>query len=107
MARAAASSDVFNAIADPTRRALLDSLLMGERPVGELVAATGASYPQTSQHLGVLLEVGAVTRRAVGRQRLYRLDAEPLSEVYEWTAAYKDFWQGRLARRRDYLDQHP
>jgi DNA-binding transcriptional ArsR family regulator len=107
MARAAASSDVFNAIADRTRRALLDSLRTGERPVGELVAATGASYSQASQHLGVLLEAAAVKRRAVGRQRLYRLDAHPLSEVYDWTAAYKDFWRGRLGGLRHYLDEQP
>jgi DNA-binding transcriptional ArsR family regulator len=104
MSRATASSDAFHAIAEGNRRVLLDLLRGGEQPVGVLVEATGLSYPLVSQHLGVLVETGIVTRRPEGRRRIYRLDAEPLRVVHDWTAEYELFWSDRLARLRDRLE---
>jgi len=105
MARATASSDAFAAIAEGNRRLLLDVLRTGEQPVGELVGATGLSYSLVSQHLHVLLDAGVVERRPEGRQRIYRLDAEPLRVVHDWTAEYEIFWQDRIARLRRRLDR--
>jgi DNA-binding transcriptional ArsR family regulator len=104
MPRALASSDAFHAIAEGNRRALLDILREGERPVGGLVESTGLSYPLVSQHLRVLIEAGVVARRPEGRQRIYRLDAEPLRAVHDWTGEYERFWSERLARLRDRLE---
>lgn len=105
MGRAAATLDVYQAIADGNRRHILDLLRRGEQPVGDLVASTGLSYSLVSQHLQVLLDTGTVMRRPEGRQRLYRLDAAPLRAVRDWTAAYEEFWQERIARLRQRLDQ--
>ena len=105
MARVAASADSFHAIADGSRRVLLDLLRDGERPVGDLVAATGRSYALVSQHLQVLLNAGVVSCRPEGRQRIYRLDATPLRAVHDWTAEYERFWDERIARLRRRLDQ--
>jgi len=105
VARATASSDAFTAIAEGNRRLLLDLLRTGEQPVGELVGATGLSYSLVSQHLHVLLDAGVVERRPEGRQRIYRLDAEPLRVVHDWTAEYEIFWQERIARLRGRLDR--
>jgi DNA-binding transcriptional ArsR family regulator len=101
----AAGSDAFTAIAEGNRRVLLDVLRTGEQPVGDLVDATGLSYSLVSQHLGVLLDVGAVERRAAGRQRIYRLDAAPLRIVHDWTAEYEVFWEERMTRLRRRLDR--
>lgn len=98
MSRVAAASDPFHAVADGNRRALLDLLLTGERPVGDLVDATGMSYSLVSQHLQVLLDAGVVERRPAGRQRLYRLDGSPLRVVHDWTTRYELFWAERLDR---------
>ena len=104
MSRALASSDSFHAIAEGNRRLLLDVLRDGEQPVGGLVAATGLSYSLVSQHLGVLLDAGAVARRPDGRRRVYQLDAAPLQGVHNWTAEYEQFWGERLNRLRRHLD---
>ena len=103
MPRALAGSDPFHAIAEANRRALLDLLREGEQPVGSLVETTGLSYPLVSQHLRVLVEAGVVARRPDGRRRIYRLDAEPLRAVHDWTAEYERFWADRLALLRDRL----
>jgi DNA-binding transcriptional ArsR family regulator len=105
MSRALASSDAFHAIAEGNRRRLLDVLRDGEQPVGELAAATGLSYSLASQHLGVLLNAGVVTRRPAGRQRMYQLDAAPLRGVHDWTGEYEQFWSERLNRLRQRLEQ--
>jgi DNA-binding transcriptional ArsR family regulator len=105
MSRAAASSDVFRAIAEQNRRALLDMLRGGEQPVGELVAATGLSYSLVSQHLQVLLDSGMVERRPEGRQRLYRLEPAPIEVVHTWAGGYEQFWPSRLANLRRHLDR--
>ena len=105
MARAAASSDAFHAIADGNRRALLDLLRDGEQPVGEMVDATGLSYSLVSQHLQVLLDAAVVARRPEGRRRIYRLQPASLRPVHDWTAEYERFWQERLVRLQRRLDR--
>jgi DNA-binding transcriptional ArsR family regulator len=104
VSRSASTSDVFHAVADANRRAILDHLALGEAPVGALVAHAGLSYSAVSQHLAVLLEVGLVRRRESGRQRLYRLDPEPLRELHDWTSHYAKLWRGKLARLHQLLD---
>jgi DNA-binding transcriptional ArsR family regulator len=96
MARAATTTDVFNAIAEPQRRAILDALAGGERSVGELVGALGLSQPQVSKHLRVLREVGAVEARVAGRRRLYRVDGRALRPIHDWIRAYEQLWSDRF-----------
>src|ERR671930_1335771 len=85
VARAATTSDAFNAIAEPQRRDILALLRSGERPVTELARELGMSQPGASKHLRVLREVGLVRDRKAGKQRLYGLDARGLRPVHEWT----------------------
>jgi DNA-binding transcriptional ArsR family regulator len=96
MARAATTSDVFNAVAEPRRREVIDLLAGGERSVGELVAATGSSQPQVSKHLRVLLEVELVSVRREGRRRLYRLRGNGLKQIHDWVGAFAPLWQERF-----------
>ncbi len=88
MARAAATTDAFHAVAEPRRRQILDLLAAGERPVNDLVELLGLTQPQVSQHLRVLREVGLVHVRDAGRQRLYRLDPTPLKAIHDWLGPY-------------------
>lgn len=97
MARTATTADAFNAIAEPRRRELVDLLAGGERPVNDLVAATGLAQPQVSKHLRVLREVGVVSVRERGRQRLYRLDAIALKPVHDWVRDYARLWDDRFS----------
>ncbi|MFQ4146452.1 metalloregulator ArsR/SmtB family transcription factor [Chlorogloeopsis sp. ULAP02] len=106
MSRPAASADVFVAIADPTRRALLDRLRLGEQPVKELAEPFAMSLPAISQHLQVLCEVGLVEMRKSGRQRLYRLNPEPLKQISNWIVHYEQFWQEKLDALGDYLEEN-
>jgi DNA-binding transcriptional ArsR family regulator len=103
MARAAAASDVFNAIAETHRREILDTLVTGERPVGELVDELRLTQPQVSKHLRVLSDVGLVQCRAEGRRRIYRLDHEHLRPLHDWLEKYEQAWNARLDRLDDYL----
>ncbi|MGB8860797.1 MAG: metalloregulator ArsR/SmtB family transcription factor [Ilumatobacteraceae bacterium] len=103
MARAATTSDVFNAIAEPRRRQLLAALGTGETPVAELVARVQLSQPQVSKHLQVLRLVGLVQCRRVGKQRLYRLNAPALRPVHDWVSTFEQQWNARLDRLDDYL----
>lgn len=97
--------DVYAAIADPTRRALLDLLGSGERSAGDLAARFDVSWPAVSQHLGVLKRARLVRERRVGRSRFYALDARPLArECAPWIAAKVDAWKARLARLKQYLE---
>ncbi|HLT19455.1 MAG TPA: metalloregulator ArsR/SmtB family transcription factor [Thermomicrobiales bacterium] len=91
------ANDVFQAIAHPARRQILDRLLSGEATVGELAEPFDISRPAVSQHLRVLRDAGLVTERREGRQRYYRIEPEPLEEVRAWLASYDQFWQDRLA----------
>jgi DNA-binding transcriptional ArsR family regulator len=105
VARASTTSDVFNAVGDVHRRAILDVLLTGEKAVGAIVRDVSMSQPQVSRHLRVLGEVGLVRCRADGRRRLYRLAPEPLRPLREWVATYERAMNDRLDRIEDYLDE--
>ena len=105
MARSPTTSDAFNAIAEPRRRQILDLLARGERPVNDVVAELKLAQPQVSKHLRVLKEVGLVTVRDAGRQRLYRLNAERLKPVHDWVKSFEQFWNERLDRLADYLNE--
>jgi DNA-binding transcriptional ArsR family regulator len=98
VARAATTTDAFNAVAEPRRRQILDSLAAGERSVTELVALLGLAQPLVSKHLRVLREVGLVAAREDGRQRMYRLDARPLKPVHDWVRSYQRQWEERFAQ---------
>jgi DNA-binding transcriptional ArsR family regulator len=103
MARAATTSDAFNAIAEPQRRDVLVLLRGGERPVTELARDLGMSQPQASKHLRVLREVGLVRVRGVGKQRLYGLDARGLRPVHDWVGGFERFWNETFARLDEYV----
>ena len=105
MARSPTTSDVFNAIAEAHRREILDALIAGEKPVGQIVADLSMSQPQVSKHLRVLSEVGLVRCRAEGRRRLYRLEPARLQPLEEWLAKYERAWNDRLDRVDDYLKE--
>jgi DNA-binding transcriptional ArsR family regulator len=98
MARAATTTDVFNAVAEPRRRQILDALTDGERPVNDLVRVLGLPQPQVSKHLRVLREVGAVEVRDQGRQRLYRLNGRALKPIHDWVRHYERSWSERFGQ---------
>ncbi|WP_378740972.1 ArsR/SmtB family transcription factor [Nocardia brasiliensis] len=100
MARAATTTDVFNAVAEPRRRQILDALVDGERAVNDLARLLGSAQPQVSKHLRVLREVGVVDVRDDGRQRLYRLNGHALKPIHDWVKRYERMW----AERFDQLD---
>jgi DNA-binding transcriptional ArsR family regulator len=89
-------STVFRAIADPTRREILDRLAVQDEPVMELAKMFDMSMPAVSQHLKVLQEARLVTGRREGRQVFYRLNPKPLREVSQWVNTYERFWKNRL-----------
>jgi DNA-binding transcriptional ArsR family regulator len=96
MARAAATADAFNAVAEPRRRQILDVLAGGERPVNDLVELLGITQPQVSKHLRVLREVGLVEVREEGRQRVYRLNGRSLKPIHDWVKDYARTWEERF-----------
>ena len=96
MARAATTTDAFNAVAEPRRREILDLLADGEHPVNDLVDLLGLAQPQVSKHLRVLREVGVVDVRDLGRQRLYRLNAGALKPIHDWVSNYERLWSDRF-----------
>jgi DNA-binding transcriptional ArsR family regulator len=104
MARAATTADAFNAVAEPRRREILDLLAGGERPVNDLVALLGVPQPQVSKHLRVLREVGLVEVRDQGRQRMYRLNGEPLRSIHDWVKNYEQTWNERFDALDELLD---
>ena len=116
MARAATTTDAFNAVAEPRRRQILDLLAGGERPVNDLVRLLGLAQPQVSKHLRVLREVGAVDVREEGRQRLYSLNGQALKPIHDWVKGYERIWTERfdaldlvldeLERKEDDDDDH-
>src|SRR3954452_13989677 len=105
MARAATTTDAFNAVAEPCRRQILDLLTSGERPVGELATALGRSPPQVSKHLRVLREVGALEARDEGLRRVYRLNGAALKPIHDWVSGYEQTWAERFAVLDDVLDE--
>jgi DNA-binding transcriptional ArsR family regulator len=96
MARAATTSDAFNAVAEPRRRAILNYLALQERPVGEIVDALEMEQPSVSKHLRVLKDVGLVHVRREGRQKFYRTNAAAIRPLHEWTGTFERFWQHQL-----------
>ena len=98
MARAATTSDAFNAVAEPRRREILSYLGLQERPVGDIVTALGLRQPSVSKHLRVLQDVGLVEARRDGRKMLYRVNAEAIRPLHEWTITFERFWQHSLNR---------
>jgi len=96
--------DVFEAVAEPHRRTLLDTLRHGERTAGELVdSLPGLTQPTVSRHLRVLREVGLVEVRSDAQRRIYALRAEGLVEMDTWIESYRQFWAGRLDALEDHL----
>ena len=94
----------FEVVADRSRRELLDLLIDGPRPVGELAAGAGLSQPNTSRHLRILREVGLVTSTPDGQRRLYALRPDALAELERWLAPYRRLWRGSLDALERHLD---
>ncbi len=105
MARAATTTDAFNAVAEPRRREILDVLAGRELPVNDVVRRLGMGQPQVSKHLRVLREVGLVTARDDGRQRLYRVNGPALKPIHDWVRGYERSWSERFDRLDDVLDE--
>ncbi|MFP3900952.1 MAG: ArsR/SmtB family transcription factor [Acidimicrobiia bacterium] len=97
----------FAAVAEPTRREILDLLRDGERPVGELVDRLGMSQPAVSKHLRVLRRSGLVEVRPDAQRRLYRLRPEPLADIDAWLAPYRQMWTRSLDRLDQHLEENP
>src|SRR5919204_3493192 len=104
MARAATTADAFNAVAEPTRREIVDFLAAGERPVNDVVRALRLAQPQVSKHLRVLREVGVVDVRDEGRQRIYRLNGHALKPIHDWIRNYESTWSQRFELLDDVLE---
>jgi len=101
MARAATTSDVFNAVAEPRRRDILNYLLMQERSVSEIVDAMKLEQPSVSKHLKVLKGVGLVQGRREGRQMLYKVNAVAIRPLHEWTSMFERMWKHQLLRIKE------
>ena len=99
------ATDVFTALANPTRRALLDLLRARPRPVKELADEFAMRRPSVSEHLKVLRDAGLVIDERKGRERIYRLDPRPLEDIVQWLHPYEEFWRDRLAGLRQVLDE--
>jgi DNA-binding transcriptional ArsR family regulator len=105
MARAATTSDTFNAIAEPRRREILVLLASREHPVAEIVSALGLEQPSVSKHLRVLRDVGLVRMRCVGRQKLYRTNAEAIRPLHEWAGIFERYWTNQLQRVKERAEE--
>jgi DNA-binding transcriptional ArsR family regulator len=98
---------MFEVLAEPNRRRILDLLLEREQPVGDLVAALGISQPAVSKHLRVLRDAGLVEVTADAQRRVYRVRAEPLREIDDWLTPYRKAWGKRIAALERHLDDMP
>ena len=107
MHRQAAHSDVFNAVADPTRRAILDRLRNGPSPVNELASGFRVSRPAISKHLRILRTARLVHEKREGRQRIYELEPARIQEVARWAEEYRRFWHQNITSLKRHLEQHP
>jgi len=105
MARAATTTDAFNAVAEPRRRAILEVLASGERPVNDLVSALALAQPQVSKHLRVLREVGLVEVRSDGRRRMYRVNGRSLKPIHDWVRTFEKTWTQRFERLDTVLEE--
>ena len=101
MARAATTSDAFNAVAEPRRRDILNYIALQERSVSEIVDALELGQPSVSKHLKVLKEVGLVDVRREGRKMLYRVNAMAIRPLWEWTSTFERMWRHQLVRVRE------
>lgn len=105
MARAATTSDAFNAVAEPRRRQILECLAGVELPVGELVVRMKLEQPSVSKHLKVLREVGLVRVRRSGRHMMYRTNAEAIRPLHEWTKTFERLWAHQLLRIKERAEE--
>jgi DNA-binding transcriptional ArsR family regulator len=103
MARTPTTHDPFNAVAEPKRRQLIQSMGAQELSVNEIVERLGWNQPSVSKHLGVLKQVGLVSERRVGRRRLYRVNAERLKPIFDWVTPFEKYWIERFERLDDVL----
>jgi DNA-binding transcriptional ArsR family regulator len=101
MARAATTSDAFNAVAEPRRREILNYLALQERPVGDIVATLQMEQPSVSKHLRVLRDVGLVRVRRDGRRMLYRTNADAIRPLHEWAGMFEKFWRHQLRQVKE------
>jgi DNA-binding transcriptional ArsR family regulator len=101
MARAATTSDVFNAVAEPRRREILSLLVVKELPVGEIVTLIKLDQPSVSKHLRVLRDVGLVHVRRNGRHKLYRTNAQGIRPVHEWAETFERYWSHQLTHVKE------
>jgi len=105
MARIPTTYDPFNAVAEPKRRQILEALGRQELSVNEIVQKLGWNQPMVSKHLAVLKQVGLVSERRVGRQRMYRVNAAQLKPIYEWVAPFERYWSESFDRLDQVLEQ--
>jgi DNA-binding transcriptional ArsR family regulator len=105
MARAATTSDVFNAVAEPRRREILTLLVVKELPVGEIVAVLKLDQPSVSKHLRVLRDVGLVHVRRNGRHKLYRTNAQAIRPLHEWAEIFERYWTNQLNRIKERAEE--
>ena len=106
MARAATTSDPFNAIAEPRRRDILDYLVPHERAVGDIAVALSLAQPSVSKHLKVLRDVGLVEVRRDGRQMLYRTNLQAIRPLHEWTSRFERHWRSQLSRIKERAERN-
>jgi|ERR1043166_994474 DNA-binding transcriptional ArsR family regulator len=106
MARAATTSDPFNAIAEVRRRDILELLANRERAVNDIVVALGMAQPSVSKHLRVLRDVGLVDVRRDGKQILYRTNVEAIRPLHEWTGRFERYWRNQLSRIKERAERH-
>jgi DNA-binding transcriptional ArsR family regulator len=105
MSLRASETEVFMAVSDPTRRAILDLLSRSDRSVGELAAQFDVTMSAVSQHMRVLREAGLVEVRKQGRHRVYRIAPDPIRHVHDWSAKYSAFWKDRVDALSGTLDR--
>ncbi len=105
MARLATTSDVYNAIAEPQRRSIINLLAKGELSVNDITETLELNQPQASKHLKVLKEVDLVTVRKAGKQRFYNLNGENLKPIHDWVMSFAHLWTERFDRLETYLDE--
>ncbi len=101
MARAATTSDAFNAVAEPRRREILTLLVVREHAVSEIVEVLRIDQPSVSKHLRVLRDTGLVRMRCQGRQKFYRTNAEAIRPMHDWTATFERYWSHQLLRVKE------
>lgn len=105
MARAATTSDAFNAVAEPRRREILALLVVQERPVGDIVAILQLDQPSVSKHLRVLRDTGLVRVRRNGRHKFYSTNADAIRPIHEWAATFERYWRHQLNRIKERAEQ--